>query len=638
MQTIVPSAATPARPAPAPMTTYAPQPDVVQWSQNREVDTLPEMFRRAVAANPQGNYLGTRSGDDYHYLTYQQAQEKVHEFASGLIRLGIQPRDRVAQLSVNRPEWVITDMGVMHAGAVHAPLYFKDADETIAYQLKDTGARVVVVDGEETLKKVIAAEARLPNLEHIVVMEPTALQSSKNLIQWNDFLQSGKEQLAGNRPEIDRRVAALKGTDVASMVYTSGSTGIGKGVMLSHANWVSNVEGVTELAQNAGALKPTDVELSFLPLSHIFERSVYYAVTSANAAIAYARSPKTLKDDMQVARPALVPCVPMFLDKISEGVQANADKQGRVKKWIYNWAVQVGREHFEARTSGEGVGCWLGFKHKIAHALVFSKIEGQMGGNLRLFISGGAPLAAETADFLNAVGIPVSEGYGMSECLVLTANPPDRPKPGTVGKPIKNVELRLSQEGEIQVRGPMIMNGYLGKEEKTRESFTDDGWLKTGDLGKLDADGYLSIVGRMKDQDVLQSGKKVQTGPIEEQLVESEFIAQAVLCGHGRPVEGAVVVPQWDTLTAWAASQGVHAADHSTLLASTQVQQKLKDEVKKQCESLSDYEKVKVVVLSSEDFTEANGLTTTGGLKVKRGAVLERFKDKIEEAYNRGKE
>lgn len=620
------------------LTVYPPSQDVVQWSaENPTKDTIPDMFRRSVANNPDAKYLGQKVNDEYQYVTYKQAQDKIHDFASGLIELGIQPGDRMALMSQNRPEWVVADMGAAHTGAICAPLYFHDADEVIAFQLKDTGASVVVVDKDETLKKVLACEAELPNLKHIVCMEPTELKSTKNLVQWSDVVKSGHDNIAKNQPEIETRVANLKGTDIASMVYTSGSTGVGKGVMLSHVNWTSSIEGVTQIATEAGALKPSDVELSFLPLSHIFERAVYYSVTAANAGIAYASSPKTVSKDMKLAQPSIVPCVPLVLDKIADGVKSEAAKQSKIKQALFNWSVGVGTKSFENQIAGRDNGWWQSLKQKVAQKLVFDKVQAKMGGQMKLFISGGAPLSKETADFLGAIGVPVSEGYGASETLVLTANPPGKPRPGSVGKPLKGVELRLSEEGEIQAKGPMIMNGYLGLDEKTRECFTDDGWYRTGDIGKVDTDGYYYIVGRMKDQDVLSSGKKVQTGPIEQLLKTNDFIDQAVLCGHKRPVEGAVIAPQWENLEKWAASQGIATGDRAALVADERVQKLMKAEIKKTCANLSDYEQVRVVVISPESFSETNGLTTTGGLKIKRPAVLERFKAEIESAYTRGK-
>lgn len=620
------------------ITAYPSSPDVVQWSsENSTKDTLPKMFRNSVASSPDSKYLGKKVNDKYEFVTYRQAQTQIHDFASGLINLGVQPGDRMALMSQNRPEWVIADMGAMHTGAICAPLYFKDANEVIAFQLKDTGASVVVVDSDDTLKKVVAAEAELPNLKHIICMEPTQLTSTKNLVQWSDLVTQGHNDIAKNQPEIEARVAAQKGTDVASMVYTSGSTGVGKGVMLSHVNWTSSVEGVSQLATEAGALKPSDVELSFLPLSHIFERAVYYSVTAANAGIAYATSPKSVKGDMKLASPSIVPCVPLVLDTIADGIKAEGAKQTGLKKKIFDWSLQVGTKSFENQIAGRPNGWWQGLKQTIADKLVFNKIQDKMGGQMKLFISGGAPLSEETAKFLGAVGVPVSEGYGASETLVLTANPPNAPRAGSVGKPLKGVQLRLSEEGEIQARGPMIMNGYLGLDEKTKENFTPDGWYKTGDIGKVDTDGYWYIVGRMKDQDVLLSGKKVQTGPIEQLLKTNDYIDQAVLCGHKRAVEGAVIAPRWEALEKWAASQGIDTKDRAALVADERVNKHFKAEVKKTCKDLSDYEQVKVVVISPESFTETNGMTTTGGLKIKRPAVLKHFEAQIEAAYNRGK-
>lgn len=672
---------------------YPPHRAVEEWVKSAEVKTIPEMFRNSVEKNPDGNYLGSKVGADYQYLSYRKTQDSVMEFASALIQMGLKPGDRVATFSDNRPEWPITDLGTIHAGCVHAPLFNNLAPETIKYTLRDSGAKVLVVDDESKLKKVLAAD--LPDLQCIVVMEKTDLTSDKKILGWDEFLKMGRDSLDPNAGEISKRLSEQKGTDVCSMVYTSGTTGDPKGVMLSHANLLSNVSGIMEVFNGDGNLKtvrrPEDIALSFLPLAHAFERAVYYSMTAQTASIAYPESVGHFAKDLKVVRPTVVAGAPLLLNKFYQKVERVALKKtgpalsplkagalsamagaalgaaagslvgmpllgtvlggmlaggigARVSSkvteaYAFQWSVGVGREFHEAQAKGK-VPLLTRMKHKLAQVLVTSKTRAQVqentGGRIRLFISGGAPLRNDVAAFLLDNGFKLSEGYGLSETSpVITVNPPAKPKVGTVGQAITGVDVKIAEDGEILASGPNVMNGYLNKPDKTLEAVDKEGWLHTGDIGTLDSEKYLRIVDRKKNLLVLATGKKVAPSPIEDRLKASPYIQEAVVVGDNRTHVGALLVPNFENLTDWAKSHGI-PTDPASLAANEDVKTLLKEECERLTSELSHYEQVKSIAIVDHEFTVESG-EYTPTLKVKRKFVQEKYSSLIDEMYGAAK-
>jgi long-chain acyl-CoA synthetase len=589
-----------------------------EWARRAPSRTIPQLFRATVARHADRPYLGRRADGIYLYETYRQIQQKAHAFATSLIELGLEPGQRVAQLANNRPEWVITDLGVMHAGLVHVPLYPTLAPEAIAYILNDCQARVLVVGTLEQLQRVLQVADRVSSLTSIVVMEPGASGAQHDFEAFLGLAQGRHLQ------EMEQRQEALKATDLASLVYTSGTTGEPKGAMLRHGNLISN-------ATEAGTLigvGPQDVELSFLPLSHVFERMIYYAITAAGGSIGYAESIETVAQNVGEVRPTILASVPRLYEKMHARILDGVEKSHPLKRKLFHWAMGVGRRCFEAAQAGQ-VPKSLLLERRFAYKLVFSKIHQRLGGRIRYLVSGSAPLRAEVGAFFLHAGFKLLEGYGLTETSpIVTVNPPDRIRLGTVGRPLNGVEVVIASDGEILVRGPNVMEGYFGKPEATSEAIDPEGWFHTGDIGQFDAEGFLRITDRKKELLVLSNGKKVAPAPIELLLQASPLIEQAVVLGDNRNFVSALVVPAREAV---AARLGV-SADLEAMAANPQVLELLTAESERLCSDLSNYERVKKIALLPRELTqEAGDLTPT--LKVKRRVVLKAFQTTIEGLY-----
>lgn len=589
-----------------------------EWARRAPVQSIPQLFRATVARHGDHPYLGRRADGVYRYETYGQIQQKAHAFATALIELGLEPGERVAQLANNRPEWVITDLGAMHAGLVHVPLYPTLAPEAIAYILNDCQARVLVAGTGEQLKKVLQVADRVSSLTSIVVMEPGVSGAQHDFESFLGLAQ-GRHLEA-----MEQRQGALKATDLASLVYTSGTTGEPKGAMLRHGNLISN-------ALEAGSLigvGPQDVELSFLPLSHVFERMIYYAITGFGGSIGYAESIDTVAQNVGEVRPTILASVPRLYEKMHARILEGIEKSHPLKRKLFTWAMGVGRRCFEAAQAGP-VPKSLLLERRFAYKLVFSKLHQRLGGRIRYLVSGSAPLREEVGAFFLHAGFKLLEGYGLTETSpIVTVNPPDRIRLGTVGRPLKGVEVVVASDGEILVRGPNVMEGYFGKPEATLEAIDSEGWFHTGDIGQFDAEGYLRITDRKKELLVLSNGKKVAPAPIELLLQASPLIEQAVVLGDNRNFVSALVVPAREAV---AARLGL-PADLPALAESPQALELLTAECERLCRELSNYERVKKIALLPRELTQEEGdLTPT--LKVKRRVVLKVFQATIEGIY-----
>lgn len=615
-----------------PMETHYQPTPVMEWAAKNPVHTIPKLFQQAFdqyqAANR--NFLGQKVNGAYRFETYQQVREKVLRFASALIEVGFLPNDRVGQIANNRPEWVVTDLGTMHAAGIHAPLYPTLAADAIEYILKDCAARVAVCATSKHLEAIVGAEKELPALEHIICLfEPaTALSSSRRLWGWDAFLALGGENLEKHRGEIDRRASALKAEDVCSLVYTSGTTGEPKGAMLMHGNFCSN-------ALTAGPLlefSSTDLELSFLPLCHVFERVAYYCITSRGATIAYAESVDTVAANMKEVRPTVMPSVPRLFEKIHARITDKVKASSVAKQLLFKWALSVGKRYHQARATGL-LSKALKLEYAMAFKLVLKKLHSETGGRIRLFFSGGAPLRRDVGEFFLSAGFVLSEGYGLTETSPgITFNPLRRPKIGTVGKVIPGVSVRIAEDGEILCQGPNVMLGYFNKAQATRDAIDDEGWFHTGDIGALDEEGYLTITDRKKDLLVMSNGKNVAPQPIEQLIQGSPLIEQCVVLGDNKKFVAALIVPCYANLKDWCAANGV-AHDPLQLADDPKLNEYLLAEVNRRCADLSGYEKVKSIALLPHELSLENG-EMTPTLKVKRKVVNQKYASKIQSLYS----
>jgi len=612
-------------------TTYTPT-FLSEWIKDKPIKSIPALFDKAVADSPQTPFLGTKVEGTYTYKTYREVAQTVSIFASALIEQGIKAGDRVAQISNNRQEWVITDLATMSCGAVHGPLYATVSRHTLTYILNDSEARLLVAENEEHLSLIKECLEDLTHLEGLISMIDVQADEygSLKVWTWDEFLSLGESTLEKNSAVIAERKSAIQATDVCSLIYTSGTTGEPKGAMLMHGNFLHNSTCVKPLI----AISPGDVELSFLPLSHVFERTLYYLIISIGGTIAYAESFNTVRDNILEVRPHLVASVPRLYEKIFTAVTTkaqNAPTMKRMKRRLFGWALKTGRDYCKSKLSGS-VSPFMAAKNALAQKLVFSKIHEAMGGRIKVLASGGAPLRADVCEFFLDAGFTMIEGYGLTETSpVITMNPADRPKIGTVGKTIEAVEIKLAKDNEILTRGPHVMLGYFKKIEATEKSIDKDGWFYTGDIGEIDSDGYLKITDRKKEIIVLSNGKNVAPSPMEQSIKESKFIEQCVVIGDQRNFISALVVPAFESLGPWCKERGI-STEPSEMIKDQRLFFYVSATTEKACAEYSHFEQVKKIGLLPRELSQETGeLTPT--LKTKRRVVMENFKEAIDAIY-----
>ncbi|MBI1968204.1 MAG: long-chain fatty acid--CoA ligase [Gemmatimonadetes bacterium] len=562
-------------------------------------------------------------------ITHREAADRVKHLSLGLRELGIQPGDRVSILSENRPEWAFADYACLCARAADVPIYPTLPAKQGEYILRDSGAVAVFCSTDVQLAKVLEVRGNLPALRHVIVFDAAAKRDGALSL---DEVEAKGRAAAAKYPRFKDEALEVKPEQLATLIYTSGTTGDPKGVMLTHNNIWSNVQAALQVIP----ISSEDEALSMLPLSHIFERMVDYTLFQAGVVIAYAESFETVAANLLELQPTVVLSVPRLYEKVYARVLENALSGSAVKKKIFFWAKKVGDEWATHRLAGLPVPGGLALQHKIADRLVFAKLRARTGGRVKFFVSGGAPLSPEIAKFFFGAGLPVAEGYGLTETSpVISLNPLERIKIGSVGKPAPGVSVKIAPDGEILARGPGIMQGYYNKPEATREAIEPDGWFHTGDIGELDADGYLKITDRKKDLIVTAAGKNIAPQPIENMVKTNKFVSNAVMLGDKRKFPIMLVVPNHDALEVWAKERNLSYGSRAALIALADAQAKMEREVMGNLRDLAKFEMPKKVVLLEHDFTiESGELTPT--LKVKRRAVEKRYKDLIDRAYAEG--
>jgi long-chain acyl-CoA synthetase len=599
--------------------------------------TIPELFLQAVERHDRADFMRYKAAGAWTKIPAREFREEVELAAHGLIALGIEPGDRVALLSENRPGWAFADLAALSVGAWSVPIYTSLTADEVQFILEDSGARACVVSSAEQLAKVEEARARCPELRCVIVLDPLERDESW-LHTARQLVERGRAAREARPGAVDERRAAIDPEATATILYTSGTTGRPKGVMLSHRNLVSNAIDALESL----AITSSDLHLSWLPLSHSFERLAgYYIMIHAGVSIAYAESIEKLLDNMQEVRPTLTTGAPRLYEKMYAAVLQSASEAGGLKKTIAFWARRVGIAYAEAEVGGAGAGTWLGWKRRIADRLVFSKIRARVGGNVRFFVSGSAPLAPVIMKFFYAAGMPIFEGYGLTETSpVVSVNTFEHLKFGTVGRPIRNVEVRVEPDperpegdGEILIRGPNVMQGYYHLPEKTAQVLSPDGWFRTGDIGLVDAEGFLSITDRKKDLIKTSGGKYIAPQPLENEIKTSRYVSQAVVVGNKRKYASVLIVPNFDNLNSWAASQGLSVREPAALLNEPAVRELYDEVLEKLNAGRPSYETIKKFRLIARDFTiDAGELTPT--LKVKRGRIEEMYSDLIDTLYD----
>jgi long-chain acyl-CoA synthetase len=560
-------------------------------------------------------------------LTHRELAEQVQGASVALLELGLGDGDRVAILSENRPEWAIADYACLAARCVDVPIYPTLPARQAEYILRDSGAAVALVSSAEQLAKVEAIRGRLPGLRHLVAFDPSA--AGEGVLRFDELVARGRAAL-GRYPDWRRRALAAGPDDLATLIYTSGTTGDPKGVMLTHGNIASNVTTCVGLFD----FGESDECLSFLPLSHIFERMFgHYSMFHTGVVINYAGSIDTVATDMQELRPTMMASVPRLYEKIYSRVLDSVRASSPPRRRLFAWARQVGEAHVDRTLSRAPIPPGLALQQRLADRLVFAKLRARTGGRIRLFVSGGAPLSPEVARFFHAAGMPIREGYGLTETSpVMAVNYSGHTKIGTVGRPIPGVEIRIEPDGEIVTRGPNVMRGYYGKPEATADAIDADGWFHTGDIGLLDAEGYLRITDRKKDLIVTAGGKNIAPQPIENLAKTSKYVSNAVMLGDRRPFPIMLIVPNPGPLKSWAARHALATDDFDQLVGRPEVEAKLAREVQRTLRDLAHFEMPKKFLLVPRDFSiESGELTPT--LKVRRRVVESRYQSAIEALY-----
>ncbi len=598
-----------------------------------EIRTLGDLFRARFQESGDRTAMLVKRGGAWAPIAWSEVAKKARAIAAGLAALGVNPGERVALISENRPEWAFADMGCMLAAAVDVPIYATNLAKQCEFVLKHSGAVVCFCSTPVQLQKALDSLPTCPDLHHVVVFDGAGLAPDKKgpkVLTLDELIQKGEERLKAEPGVLDGRVGAAKEEDLCSLIYTSGTTGDPKGVMLSHKNFLSNVKAAVGFI----GCGPDDLFLSFLPLSHVFERmGGYYTPILAGSQIAYAESIDKVRDNLGEVRPTIMCSVPRLYEKMYAGVKEKALKSPPGKQKIFNWATAVGAEYSAAVREGRSPGLGLKIKRALADKLVFSKIRTLMGGRLRFFVSGGAPLAREIAVFFHSLGILILEGYGLTETSpVLTANKPDAFRLGTVGKVIPGVELSIAKDGEILARGPNIMKGYFGNEQATKEVLDADGWFHTGDIGEFDKDGFLRITDRKKDLMKTSGGKYIAPQSIENLFKTDRFIEMAIVVADNRNFASALIVPKFEPLEGWAKEKGIAFKDRAELVQNPDVVKEIGAHIEALNAGLAQYEKIKKFKLLDRELTQDSGeLTPT--LKVKRKIVNQKFKDAIESMY-----
>jgi long-chain acyl-CoA synthetase len=577
--------------------------------------TLNDVFFRVVDRN-ESRVMMRKTIGGWVSLSSRDIYKDAVGVSRGLLQRGLQRGDRVAILSENCPEWMIADFACLLVGAITVPIYTTLTEQQIAHALCDSGTRMIFVSSEELLKRVLAIQRQTP-LEKVIGMHHAV---PANVVNMSELASGGPDE---HDSHFDAAAHEVRPDDVATIIYTSGTTGTPKGVVLTHDNLASNIAAWLKLFD----FHPGQLSISFLPLSHVTARNVDLGLLHAGLALAYLPNVNQLPQTLLELKPTVMIAVPRVYEKIHAQVDEKAN--AIPKKWIYRWALWVGRRHRPEIVAGRRPRsrAW-----RLGERLVYSKIRAGVGGNVETFVSGGAPLGRELAEWYADVGIRLHEGYGLTETSpVIAVNTPTAHKLGTVGRPLENVQVRIAEDGEILVRGPSVFKGYWNKPDETQNAFVD-GWFKTGDIGSLDKDGFLSVTDRKKDLIKTSGGKFIAPQPIENSLKHNALIAEAVVLGDQHKFPAVLISPHFAALEEWARNNNVAFSSRQQLVAHAKVRALYDGIVDEVNQNLARFERLKRVLLVPDEFTAQNG-ALTASMKVRRRTVEERYRDKIEEMY-----
>lgn len=592
-----------------------------------EPKTLPELFEAAVRDHNRPDALSYKDSETWQTISSDELLSRIKAVAAGLIGSGLEKGDRAAILSSNSPMWTIADAGCQFAGLVDVPIYTTLSPQSVQYILNDSASRVLFIENLDAFERIADVLAECPALEFVVFFHTS---SNTGMGISLSELEAKGSKLLQREPYLESTLGRAAGSDdIATLIYTSGTTGEPKGVMLTHNNIISNVIDAGERYSFSAA----DSSLSVLPLSHIFERSAMYLYIYNGMAVNYAEAVDKTPDNLSEVMPTILVGVPRIFEKVYAKAKLKAAQSGGLKEKIFDWAIEVAKSVAMLKEKGRSVPVTLAIKHSLADMLIFSKMRKFFGGRLRFCITGGAALSDEIYLIFTGAGIPIMQGYGLTETSpVVSSNNPLDIRLGTVGKPIRNTSVRIASDGEIEVSGPGVMLGYYNKPEATADVFTDDGWFRTGDIGEVDADGFLRITDRKKELFKTSGGKYIAPSPIEQMIKSSRFVSQVVLVGNERKFASALIVPNFEMLESYANHKGFETMSSAAFCRDPRIIGLFERQVAVATEGLAKFETVKKIALLENELTVENGeLTPT--LKVKRRVIDERYRDVIDELY-----
>ncbi len=593
-----------------------------------EPSTLIDLFNRLARVHKRSDTLNYKSGDRWVPVSSDEFLSRAKDIAAGLHAIGIRHGDRIALLSDSRVEWTLADAGCLFASAIDVPIYPTLTPPQVSYILNDSGSSALFLANREKFLELKDILGECPEVKHVIFFDAEGVTPEDGLTL-AQLEEKGRELERNDPGLIDRMAAETTPEDLATIIYTSGTTGEPKGVMLTHANLVSN------LIDSSGHLDigEKDAVLSVLPLSHVYERQAMYMYLHHGLAVYFAESLQTIAPNLREVRPTLLVGVPRLFEKVYARIRERAAAAGKVTETLLAWAVRVGTDYARHLSDRKPIPFTLKLQHWLASKIVFAKWKEAFGGRIQVLLSGGAALSEELACVYIGAGIPIVQGYGLTETSpVVTASGTDNFRLGTVGRAIPHVQIRIAEDGEIEVRGPNVMRGYYNKPKETQEAFTEDGWFRTGDIGTIDPDGYLTITDRKKELFKTSGGKYIAPQPIEQAIKSSRFVNQVVLVGSERKFPAALIVPVWEQLESYCRLKGIEVKSRSELCSHPRIIDLLQRQVDGYTPNLARFERIKKVALLENEFTiEGGELTPT--LKIKRRVIDDKYRDVIEKLY-----
>jgi long-chain acyl-CoA synthetase len=597
-----------------------------------DVRTLADLPFHVMGRFQGAPVVGTTRGGEIRSQAGRELFDGIRDLSLGLSELGMSQGDRVALIAESRPEWLSVDLAILAAGGVTVPIYPTLSPAQVRYILQDSASTIAVVSTRLQLTKLQEVRHELPGLQAVVVMDEAAAGQSPSVISLAQLAERGSAKLRGTwgaGREFRETARAVRPDQLATIIYTSGTTGNPKGVMLTHGALVSNLDAAAHVLD----VSHSDVALSFLPLSHAFERMVAFVYLLCGVFVVFAESFDTIGRDIALVRPTVITGVPRVYEKLHARIMEKGRSEPGARGLLFRWAIGAGLAVAKARLRGREAGAVARLQARLADRLVFEKVRANLGGRVRYLVSGSAALGADVAEFFCAMGLPIIEGYGLTETApILTVNPPGAPRVGTVGRAIPGVEIRLAPDGEILARGPNLMTGYYNNPEATAEVL-QDGWFRTGDVGTIDGEGYISITDRKKDLLVTSGGKKIAPQPIEATLKRSPLVAEAIVLGEGRKFPAALIVPDFPALERRLRALGRPAGPPAELVGRQDVISLYTEIVDAMNHDLAQFERIKKVALLPAEFSiESGELTPT--MKVRRRVVEDRWRRDIEQLYS----